>query len=365
MTDAPPGSFRRGRALRLLLMVGLPVAALAVGGGVWLSGGDVVSTDNAYVKAPIISVAPEVSGRVLTVAVSENQPVTAGQDLLRVDAAPFRIAVERAEAGLDAARTEIEELQASYREKLAELDLARTTLAYAEKELGRRDKLARRDVVSESGLDESRQAAESARQRLAIIRQDLARIAARLGGEPPIDVSAHPAVRQARAALDAARLDLSRTAVRAPVDGVAGHLPDPGDTVAAGQTALTLVGTGDVWIEANFKETDLTWMRDGQPVEVRVDTYPDRVFRGRVRSIAQATGAEFSLLPPQNASGNWVKVVQRVPVRVGLELDDGAPPLRVGMSAEVDVHTGHEDSLPGPLAKVAEWVGVRAAKAAQ
>lgn len=365
MTDAPPESFRRGRALRLTLMLALPLVLVGAGAWVWLSDDGVVGTDNAYVKAPIVSMAAEVSGRVTVVAVPENAPVVAGQELLRIDAEPFRIAVDRAEAGLDTARTTIRELQASYHEKEAELALARSTLAYAEKELRRRDTLARRQVVSESGLDDAREAADEARRRIAITQQDMARIAASLGGEPPIDVDAHPTVREARAALEAARLDLRRTVLRAPINGDVAHLPDPGDMVTAGQAALSLVGTDSVWVEANFKETDLTWMQDGQPVEVRVDTYPDRVFQGRVHSIARATGAEFSVLPPQNATGNWVKVVQRVPVRVSLNPTPDAPPLRAGMSVEVDVATGHEASLPEPVKTIAGWFASGTARAAE
>lgn len=365
MTDAPPPSFRRAQGLRLLLMIGLPLVVLGAGAWLWLSGGGEVGTDNAYVKAPIVAVAPEVSGRVISVAVAENAAVEAGQELLRVDPAPFRIAVDRAEAALDAARTDIRELQASYAEKQAELVLARTTLDFARKELARQEKLATSQVVSQSRLDDARQEATEATQKIAILDQDLARIAARLGGTPPRPVDGHPAVRQAQAALDAARLDLARTVVTAPIAGIAGHLPEQGDTVAAGSPALSLVGSRDVWVEANFKETDLTWMRPGQPVTVTIDTYPGREFHGRVHSIARATGAEFSVLPPQNASGNWVKVVQRVPVRIDLAVDADTPPLRAGMSAEVEVATGHEDPLPEPLKTVTSWFGAGTAQAAQ
>lgn len=364
MTDAPPASFRRGRALRLMLMIGVPLVGLGVGAWVWSSGGGAVATDNAYVKAPIVAVAPEVSGPVVAVAADENALVHAGQELLRIDPQPFRIALARAEAAVDAARTTIRELQASYAEKQAELALARTTLAYAEKERARQEKLAHNQVVSQSGLDDAREAAEEARHRISILEQDLDRIAATLGGEPPVDVDAQPAVRQALASLDEARLNLARTVVRAPIDGIAAHLPDEGDTVSAGASALSVVGTDEVWVEANFKETDLTWMRPGQPVAVTVDTYPDRTFQGRVASIAQATGAEFSVLPPQNASGNWVKVVQRVPVRIALDPASDAPPLRAGMSAEVEVATGHDDGLPEPLKTVAGWFGATTAQAA-
>jgi membrane fusion protein (multidrug efflux system) len=351
--------------LRLGLMVGLPAVLAVAAVIVWLFTGGVATTDNAYVKAPIVAVAPEVSGRVIAIMVAENQAVRAGQTLLRIDDRPFRIAVARAEADLDAARSDIRELQAAYAEKQAELTLARSTLDYASRELSRRSKLANRQVVSQSGLDEARESAEAARQRIVILQRELARIVTRLGGEPPIEIDTQPSVRAAQATLDQARLDLARSLVTAPANGIVAKLPDPGDTVSAGVPAFSLIGTDDVWIEANFKETELTWMRPGQPVEIKVDTYPGRVFPGRVASIAQATGAEFSVLPPQNASGNWIKVVQRVPVRIALDLDSDAPPLRAGMSSEVEVVTGHGHVVPAPLKAVAGWFGVRPVQAAQ
>ena len=342
------------RRLRLALML-LGLLAVGVGAAAYaLTGLGEVSTEDAYVKAPIVAVAPEVTGTVQTVAVVDNQAVARGDVLLRLDPRPFVIARDQAQAHLDAARAQVEELKARLRTKHEEEQLARTSLAYAEKERRRQEKLATAKVVSESRLEDAREAAESARLKIAVLQREQAEIVAALGGAAEGPVDTHPSVRAAAATLAEAELNLERTALRAPVAGVVGHLPRIGDTVAVGKAALSLVGTEEVWVEANFKETDLTWMRPGQPVRVGIDTYPDLELSGRVESISQASGAEFSVLPAQNATGNWVKVVQRIPVRVALDVGAGTPPLRSGMSAEVVVDTGHRPDLPAPLADLAE-----------
>ena len=333
------------RVLRAVLMVGVPLAALAAGAAVWLAGGREMQTDNAYVKADKIPVSAEVAGTVRTVLVRENQPVAAGAPMFRIDDAPFRVSVARAEARLAQARTDVAALKASYRAKQAEIALARTRTSFAQRDEARQADLAARNFISASRLDEARQSTELAAQQAVAVERELARIGETLGGGPDVPVDRHPAVLAAQAELMQARLDLARVEVRAPVSGTVSRAPKPGQYLAAGATALALVADGALWIEANFTETDLTWIRVDQPVRVRIDTYPGRTWRGSVDSLSPATGAEFSVIPPQNATGNWIKVSQRVSVRIRIEPQPDAPPLRAGLSAQVSVDTGRRRSL--------------------
>jgi membrane fusion protein (multidrug efflux system) len=274
--------------------------------------------------------------------VRENQTVAVGVPLFRLDDAPLRVAVARAEARLAQARADVGALKASYRAKQAEITLARTRHAFAQRDQERQADLAARSFISASRLDEARQATELAAQQVVAIERDLGRIAEALGGGPDLPADRHPAVLTAQADLMQARLDLSRIEVRAPA---AGTVSRPGQYLAAGATALSLVADHAVWIEANFTETELGWIRTGQPVTVRVDTYPGIAWQGTVESVSPATGAEFALIPPQNATGNWVRVTQRVPVRIRIEPHPDAPPLRAGLSAHVRIETGRRRVL--------------------
>ncbi len=344
---ARPAPLRRRRALRWTLLVVVPLVALVVGAVVWLLGGRYVETDNAFVKADKVPVSAEVPGAVVEVLVHENQTVQAGQPLFRLDPAPFRVVVSKDEAKLGEVRTELAAMKASYREKQAQIALARTRLEFARKEQARQADLAARNFISASKLDDARKSVDIAQQELQAQQQDLQRIAAALGGSVDLPLESHPSYRAALAELAQARLDLSRVEVRASLDGTISHLPKPGQFVGAGATAASLVADARPWVEANFPEKDLTYVHPGQPVEVRIDTYPDRTWSGIVESLSPATGSEFSILPPQNASGNWVKVAQRVPLRVRLDAQSDAPRLRAGMSATVRVDTGHRRSLLG------------------
>jgi len=344
------------RAARRLLLVGVPLLAAVAAAALYLLGGRYEDTENAYVQASMTQVAPDVSGRVTDIAVSENQPVQAGDLLLRIDPEPYRLALARADAELNKARNDIETLKAQYREQQAQLDLARTDADFAKRELARQKKLADRGLTSPSDLDRYRHARERAVQQVHALTEELARIRASLGGDPDIAVTDHPGYRDAKAARDQAALDLQHTAVRAPLDGIASKVPDPGTWAAAGKPLLSVVGAADTWVEANFKETQLTHIEPGQAVEVTIDAYPGRTWHGQVQSIAQATGAEFSVLPPQNATGNWVKVVQRVPVRIALDRQQGAPPLRAGLSVSATVDTGNHPRGPAFLAPAVAWL---------
>ncbi len=342
-----PATVRHRRALRWTLLVVVPLVALLVGAGAWLLGGRYVETDNAFVKADKVPVSAEVAGAVVQVLVRENEVVRAGQPLFRLDPAPFRVAMSKAEARLGEVRTDLAAMKASYREKQAQIELARTRLDFARKEQARQADLAARNFISASKLDDARKSVDIARQELQAQQQDLQRVAAALGGSIDLPLESHPSYRAALAELAQARLDLSRVEVRASIDGTISHLPKPGQFVGAGATAASLVADARPWVEANFPEKDLTYVHPGQPVEVGIDTYPDRTWTGVVDSLSPATGAEFSILPAQNASGNWVKVAQRVPLRVRLDAQSDAPRLRAGMSATVRIDTGHRRELFG------------------
>lgn len=343
--DGPTPSTRRVR--RSLLLVGVPALVGIVMAVVWLSGGRYVESDNAYVKADKLPVSAEVSGAVKEVLVAENQVVAAGQPVFRLDAAPFRIALAKAEARLGLVRTDVAEMRAHYREKQAEIAVARTRHAFASNEQRRQAELVAMNFVSAARFDDARQNADIASQQTAALEQGLARIAASLGGGMNAPVEQQPAYRAALAEVEQARLDLARIEVRAPVAGVVSKPPKIGQFVAAGSLAMALVANRQLWLEANLTETELTHVRAGQPVAVHIDTYPDQQWRGEVESVSPATGAEFALIPAQNATGNWVKIAQRVPVRIRLLGGDDLPGLRAGLSTVVRIDTGHRRRLFG------------------
>ncbi len=346
-TSAPVARRRANRARRVQLMIVVPlIAALAVG-LVYLHGGRYVETDNAYVKADEVPISTEVPGKIEQVLVAENQAVKAGQVLFRIDPAPFEVAVARAEADLAQVRTDLAATRASFREKQAEIKLARTRYDFALKNQHRQADLIAKKFISASGFDDAEQNTELARQQIEALEQALRQIAVTLGGSIDTPVEGHPRFLAAKARLDQARLDLERTEVRAPQAGTVSKVPKPGQYLKAGSTALVLVGDRHLWIEANFTETDLTYVRPGQRVTIRIDTYPHTQWTGSVQSLSPATGAEFSIIPAQNATGNWVKIIQRVPVRISFDAASGKPPLRAGLSAVVEIDTGHKRKLFG------------------
>ncbi|CAG0938489.1 Multidrug export protein EmrA [Gammaproteobacteria bacterium] len=346
---APP-ALRRRPWLRTLLLWVVPALVLALAFAWFASGGRYVSTDNAYVQQDRVDVAPQLTANVRAVLAGENQPVTAGMRILVLDDAEQRVALRHAQAALASAHAEVEGLRASWREKLAELQVARRTAAYLVRDYRRQQELAGRHLVAEITVDNAHRDADSARGNAEVLELQLAEARARLAGDPDMPADQHPAVLAAVAVVERARLDLAHTVIVAPQAGVISHLPKVGDRLIAGEACFAIVVDQQPWVEANFKETDLARVRAGQSVSVRIDTYGGRRWQGRVESIAQATGAEFALLPPQNASGNWVKVVQRIPVRILLDTRPGDPPLRAGMSADVEIDTGAHTRL-------AAWLG--------
>lgn len=346
----PAAAKPKRRPGRLALMFGLPLVLAVAGGYFWLTGGRYENTDNAYVRQTIVSLSADVAGRIVAVDVSENQRVMEGQVLFRIDPEPYRIALAQAEAALANARISVDQLRVSYRISLAKLETARNTLDIKRRARERILRLTDKGISTEAANDSSRLELEQAQSSADLAEQALASAAAALGGDPEIATNAHPAVMAAQAAVDVARRNLEKTSVRAPGAGIISEVSslNPGQMVSAGGTVASLVETDQSWLEANFKETQLENMQQGQTVDIKIDTYPGTKLHGKVASIGAATGAEFSLIPAQNATGNWVKVVQRIPVRIELDGFDGLE-LRSGMSASVTVDTGHTlyDKLTG------------------
>jgi len=335
------------RHRRALLIVGGPALVLLGALYVYLTGGRYVSTDDAYVQSARVDVSTDVPGRIAEIYVRDNQHVRKGDVLFKLDQRRFRIAVADAQAQLAGARLKVPSLQAAYRQRKADEAAARSTLAYQQREYARQTELQAEGISSFAQLDQAKNNFQSAEQQLAAAEQQSASALADLGGNPSASAASQPVVRQAQAALDRANLELSYTIVYAPIDGIVTKVEQiqVGDYVNAAAPLFALMSGTDVWVEANFKETNLTYMRPGQYVTFTVDAYPSKTFTGRVMSTSPGTGSSFSLLPPENASGNWVKVVQRLPVRISIDNADGSMPLAAGMSAVVEVDTEHHRSL--------------------
>jgi membrane fusion protein (multidrug efflux system) len=357
LTDQPvaPGKAPRPssrRWLRWALFLLLPLV-LILGAYWYVTGGQVMSTDDAYVEADKVGVSTDVSGIVKEVDVTENQHVVAGQVLYRLDDLPFRLALARAEAQIGIVRNDLNSEKANYRDMQAQIAQAQNDVDYYTVQFHRSENLLSAHVASQAAFDEAHRNLQNAQQKLASLNHQLAAIAANLSGDVAMPVEQQPRYLEALAQRDEAARQLDHTVVKAPFAGIVTNVPSiaPGKYLAASATAFYLVATDHVWVDSNPKETELTYVRPGQPVTVTVDTYPNAEWRGTVESISPAAAQEFSLLPAQNTSGNWVKVVQRIPMRVRVDTSDkNLPPLRAGMSAEVDVDTGHARGLPHFLA---------------
>jgi membrane fusion protein, multidrug efflux system len=317
------------------------VAVIGGGAYFYFTGGRYQSTDDAYAQAATVSISANVAGRVSEIEVRDNELVHRGAILFKLDDAPYRIAVSDAAAHLADTRLQIESLKSTYRQRQVELRAARDTQAYAQQQYDRQTRLLASGIASQAQFDQATHALDAARQQVANVQQQIGVALANLGGDPNIAPERHPLVAQAQAALDRAQLNLSYTVIIAPTDGVVAKVEQlqVGDTIAASAPVFALVSTRDVWIEANFKEVQLARMRPGQAATVKIDRYPGRQFAATVASVSPSTGSQFSLLPPENATGNWVKVVQRVPVRLQLTEVDAGFRLQGGLSADVTVDT--------------------------
>ena len=331
---------------RRTLLVGGPVLVLLAVLFFYLTGGRYVSTDDAYIQAARADISTEVSGKILEIKVRDNQRVKKGDVLFRLDTPRFAIAVADARAQLANAMLKVPALKAVYRQRLADEAAARNNLAFQQRESGRQTELQSQGISSRAQLDQAKTGFQSAQQQLAAAEQQTASALADLGGDPNAAPESLPIVRQAQAELDRALLELSFTVVRAPMDGIVAKVDQiqVGDHINAATPLFALMSERDMWVEANFKETDLTYMRPGQHATFSVDAYPGKTFKGTVISTSPGTGSSFSLLPPENSSGNWVKVVQRLPVRLSID-DNGGVPLAAGMSVNAEVDTEHHRSL--------------------
>jgi membrane fusion protein (multidrug efflux system) len=320
-------------------MLAGPALLIAVSLGYYLLNANYVSTDNAYVRQDKVSVSTEVGGRVVEVAVRENQHVKAGELLFRIDPEPFKLAVADADAAIANAEARLDTLQTNYTASDVDIDKAIKDVAFYEQEYQRQAELIKTRVTTKAALDTAAHNLSEARSKLATARADAAKAKAALSTGHSSRTNINPAVLAARVQKEKALLNLSRTEIRAPADGIVSQSSklQVGQLMVQGLAALSIVKDNVSWVEANFKETDIENMRIGQPVAIEVDTYSGMKLNGRVESIGAGTGSEFSILPAQNATGNWVKVTQRIPVRIAI---DGKParPLIAGLSTYVRVN---------------------------
>jgi membrane fusion protein, multidrug efflux system len=351
--DKPSGADKarpptRRRWIRWGLFLLLPIV-LAVGLYWYATGGQIMSTDDAYVEADKVGISTDVAGIVQDVSVHENQQVAAGQVLYRLDPRQFQIALDDAKANLAQIALGIDAMKQDYKRMLSDVAAQQAQVGLDQTNFNRDSTLLRSGTVSQAAYDQVKSNLDTDQSKLASLREQSQVQLAKLGGKAEIAVTQHPQYLQAKAKVDEAQRQLDDTVVRAPFAGIITSVPAIalGKYLTASMTAFYLVNADHVWVDANPKETELTYVRPGQSVTVTVDTYPDQSWHGTVESISPAAAQEFALLPAQNTSGNWVKVVQRVPMRVRVDTSDQKmPPLRAGMSAEVAVDTGHARGLP-------------------
>jgi membrane fusion protein, multidrug efflux system len=339
---------------RRLLMIGGPLLVAVIASVVWLRGGQYVSADDAYVGAPKLMVSTDVSGLVTSVDVREGQVVKAGAVLFQIDPKQYEIALANAKANLTQTALTLQSMKQDYQRMLKDIEAQQSQVDLDRINYDRSAELVGNQMsVSKAQFDQTRYALMVDKNKLQSLQQQAQVQLVRLGGTLDAPVQEHPLYKQAQSQVDEAQRQLDHTTVRAPFDGIVTQVSalQPGMYLVASTAALTntgavaLVSTDEVWVDANMKETDLTWVKLGDPVDVEVDTYPGRVWEGTVQSISPASASQFSLLPAQNASGNWVKIVQRIPLRVTVSQKPGDPPLRAGMSAVVTIDTGHRRSL--------------------
>lgn len=347
---------------RTLMWVGGPALVIAIAGYMYITSGRFASTDNAYVQADRVTIAPQVSGRVVEVNVRENEPVHKGDVLFRIDPEPLEIAEARMTAQVESVKSLLDAARNGYRSAQADVRSSAADLKYKEQQFQRMQELRGRGLVAQAQLDDASNNLAAARAKQDSNNAAVEKAQNLLGGLPETPDEKLAGYKLALAQLAQAKLDLEHSTVRAPIDGVIGKTTlQPGDFLTMGQAAMPLIAT-TLWIDANFKETDLTHVSVGQGATIEVDTFPGKKWRASVASISPASGAEFSVLPAQNATGNWVKIVQRIPVRLAIEepSHDGMI-LRAGMSAVVEIDTGKQNSILGrwqggaePSARVAQ-----------
>jgi membrane fusion protein, multidrug efflux system len=336
------------RYRRTLLLVVLPLAALLGGVIFYLNGGRYVSTDDAYVGAQKVLITPDISGKIEKVVVREGQRVDEGDVLFEIDPVPFRFAVQQAKATLDQARTTYDNLVANIKIYQQMIDLAQQAVDLKQRDVDRKTTLVKSNFGSQLDLDNASNAFVTAKAQLEYLKQQISSSKTQLLGNPELPLDQFPPYAQAKAALDQAQRNLDHTTMRAPMGGIATQVDQIqlGRFVTAGTPVFSVIDTSKPWVDANLKESDFTYIAAGQPVSIDVDAFPDHVFKGTIGSLSPGTGAQFAILPPQNATGNFVKVVQRVPVRIYFDSHDkDVQKLKAGMSAYTTIDTNHRRSL--------------------
>ncbi|MDA9422865.1 MULTISPECIES: HlyD family secretion protein [Bradyrhizobium] len=338
------------RYRRFLLLIVLPVLAAIGGLTFYLNGGRYVGTDDAYVGAQKVLVTPDISGKIQKVVVKEGQVVKRGDELFEIDPVPFRLAVDEARAQLMQAQTTYDNLRANIKIYGDMLNLAQQGVELKQRDVERKQALVKNNYGSQLDLDNAANALVTSGSVAQYVRQQLSTAKTQLLGDPDLPLEKFPAYAEARAKLDNAERNLDHTVVRASMGGVATQVEQIqlGRYVAAGTPVFSIIDVAHPWVDANPKESDLTYVTEGQPVTLEVDAFPNHVFKGRIGSLSPGTGAQFAILPPQNATGNFVKVVQRVPIRIYFdETDKYVRKLKAGMSVYATIDTGHKRSLAG------------------
>ncbi len=336
----------RSRSVRRLLLTLGPLTVAVVAGYLYWTGGRVVGTDNAYVQADKVLVSTEVSGQIIDVRVQENERVEKGAPLFVIDPRSYEIALDEAKAHRQQVLAAIKTTKASHQQKLNELKLAESDIDFAQKEFKRQSTLDSNRAVAKAQLDSAQHDLDVSNYKRAIIETEKDQILATLEGDPNVNEKLVASYRLAQAEVERAALNLERTVIKAPFSGRVSKIPQVGKHIEPGSSVMTLIADSGFWVEANLKETELTHVVKGQHVTIEVDTYPDVQLDGIVQSISPAAGSEYSIIPAQNATGNWVKVVQRIPVRIQVSEKEDTPVLRAGMSAVVNVDTGFQRKLP-------------------
>lgn len=349
-SSQPSRSFIAGiwaRHARKILLGVLPAIAIIVGVGLYLAGGRYISTDNAYVGAEKVLITPDISGKVSRVLVREGQHVAAGAPLFEIDPQPFELAVRQAQSKLDTVVTDLANLKSNYKSLKQLVELGQQAVDIKQRDVERKTALAAKQTSTQVDVDNANAALLTAELQLQLGRQQLSSTFNQLLENPDLSAEQFPPYQQAKAALDQAKRDLDHTSIKAPIAGTATQVDNIqlGRFVMAGTPVFSVIDDSEPWVDANLKETDITHLALNQPVEIDVDSFPDHALHGHVASVSPGTGAQFAILPPQNASGNWVKVVQRVPVRIVFDRGEDVSRLRAGMSVTVSIDTGRQRTV--------------------
>jgi membrane fusion protein, multidrug efflux system len=346
---AKPGNLRQAlrKKLRMILLIVVPAIAAVAGLGFYLSGGRYISTDNAYVGAQKVLITPDISGKVSRIVVREGQHVAPGDILFEIDSEPFRLALAQAQAKLASVHVDLANLKTNVESLTTLAELAQKNVELKQRDVERKSALVASKAGSQLDLDNAASATVTAQLTAQYALQQKASTLNQLLGNPDLPIEDFPSYRQAKAAAEQAERDLDHTVLRAPISGTATQVDNIqlGRFVIAATPVFGVIDDTAPWVDANPKETDITYLHVGQKVSMDVDSFPGHTFLGTVSSVSPGTGAQFAILPPQNASGNWVKVVQRVPVRIVFEPDQDTGDLRSGMSVKVEIDTGRSRSL--------------------